>query len=75
VPTFRSNPYGAFNYIVSLGGQQGDGGEGSIIGGFSDVSGLGLEVNYSEYRNGNDKVNTRYPRLTRNTATSACRLG
>ncbi|HEX7423776.1 MAG TPA: phage tail protein [Terriglobales bacterium] len=58
MPTFRSNPYGAFNYIVSLGGQQGDGGEGSIIGGFSDVSGLGLEVNYSEYRNGNDKVNT-----------------
>src|SRR5829696_6757731 len=56
--TFRENPYGAFNYIVALGGGQGDGGEGSIIGGFSDVSGLGYEVSYSEYRNGNERFNT-----------------
>lgn len=58
MPTFRDNPYGAFNYIVALGGDQGDGSEGSVIGGFSDVSGLGFEVNYSEYRNGNEKFNT-----------------
>ena len=58
MPTFRNNPYGAFNYLVSLGGVQGDGSPGSIIGGFSDVSGLGLEVNYSEYRNGNERFNT-----------------
>jgi phage tail-like protein len=58
MPTFRSNPYGAFNYVVSLGGAQGDGSVGSIIGGFSDVSGLGMEVSYSEYRNGNEKFNT-----------------
>ena len=29
-------------------------GGGPIVGGFSDVSGLGNEINYSEYRNGND---------------------
>lgn len=58
MPTFRENPYGAFNYIVSLGGDQGDGAEGAVIGGFSDVSGLGVELNYSEYRNGNEKFNT-----------------
>jgi len=58
MPTFRDNPYGAFNYIVALGGAQGDGAEGSIIGGFSDVSGLGYEVSYSDYRNGNELVNT-----------------
>jgi phage tail-like protein len=58
MPVFRNNPYGAFNYLVALGGAQGDGGEGTIIGGFSDVSGLGLEVSYSEYRNGNEKFNT-----------------
>ena len=58
MPVFRDNPYGAFNYIVSLGGTQGDGGEGSIVGGFSDVSGLGFEVSFSEYRNGNERVNT-----------------
>lgn len=58
MPVFRNNPYGAFNYQVSLGGTQGDGGDGTIIGGFSDVSGLGMEVSYSEYRNGNEKFNT-----------------
>ena len=47
----RNTPYGAFNYIVEF-----DGGE--ILGGFSDVSGLGFEVNYSDYRNGNEMVNT-----------------
>jgi len=56
--TQRDNPYGAFNYLVALGGAQGDGSEGTIVGGFSDVSGLGFEVNYSDYRNGNERVNT-----------------
>ena len=42
--TFRDNPYGAFNFLVSLGGAQGDGREGTIVGGFSDVTGLGFEV-------------------------------
>jgi phage tail-like protein len=54
----RDNPYGAFNFIVSLGGDQGSGDEGQIVGGFSDVSGLGFEVQFGEYRNGNEKVNT-----------------
>ena len=58
MPVLRNNPYGAFNYIVSLGGAQGDGGEGTLVGGFSDVSGLGMEVSYSEYRNGNERFNT-----------------
>ena len=58
MPTFRDNPYGAFNFIVALRGRTGDGAEGSIIGGFSDVSGLGMDLNYSEYRNGNEKFNT-----------------
>jgi len=56
--TRRDNPYGAFNYLVSLGGMQGDGSEGVVVGGFSDVSGLGYEVSYSDYRNGNERVNT-----------------
>lgn len=51
--TFRETPYGAFNYLVSFGPD-----ENQIVAGFSDVSGLGTEVNYSEYRNGNDKLNT-----------------
>lgn len=58
MPTPRDNPYSAFNFQVSLGGAQGDGSEGTVIGGFSDVSGLGVEINYSEYRNGNERFNT-----------------
>jgi phage tail-like protein len=58
MPTYRDNPYGAFNYIVAIGGAQGDGSVGTVIGGFSDVSGLGVDISYSEYRNGNEKFNT-----------------
>lgn len=50
----RDNPYGAFNFMVRLGD---GGGEDQIVGGFSDVSGLGNEVKFSEYRNGNDMAN------------------
>ena len=56
--TQRDNPYGAFNFIVALGGAQGDGSEGSIVGGFSDASGLDTDITYAEYRNGNEKFNT-----------------
>jgi phage tail-like protein len=58
MPTFRENPYSAFNFIVALGGATGTGELGKVIGGFSDVSGLGFEVNYAEYRNGNEQKNT-----------------
>jgi phage tail-like protein len=56
--TIRNTPYGAFNYLVALGDQQGSGEAGIYIGGFSDVAGLGVEVSYSEYRNGNETFNT-----------------
>lgn len=56
--TLRDNPYSAFNFLVSLGGDQGTGDEGTIVGGFSDVSGLGSDVEYAEYRNGNERFNT-----------------
>lgn len=52
--TYRDNPYSAFNFMVSLQ----DGQESSLVGGFSDVSGLGREVSYAEYRNGNESFNT-----------------
>jgi phage tail-like protein len=50
----RDNPYGAFNFLVKLGDS---GGEDQIAGGFSDFSGAGNEVKYSEYRNGNESDN------------------
>jgi phage tail-like protein len=51
----RNNPYGAFNFMVTLGDIPPS--EDQIAAGFSDVSGLGNEVKFSEYRNGNDKAN------------------
>jgi phage tail-like protein len=54
--TERNNPYGAFNYLVSLGDKNND--QEEVFGGFADVSGLASEVSYSEYRNGNEKFNT-----------------
>lgn len=50
---FRETPYGVFNYLVNLG----DGSEGEVQGGFSEVSGLNAEVTVAEYRAGNAKVN------------------
>jgi len=46
----RTMPYGAFNFIVSFDGEE-------ILGGFSDVSGIGTEVTVAEYRNGNEREN------------------
>lgn len=47
----RDDPYGAFNFLVRLGDA---GGEDQTVGGFSNVSGLAAEIEYAEYRNGND---------------------
>lgn len=53
--TKRDNPYGAFNFRVEFADVAG--GE-PIQAGFSDVSGLGNELNFSEYREGTDPNNT-----------------
>ena len=50
----RETPYGAFNFLVNFGG---DNNPDSVLGGFSDVSGIGTEINIAEYRNGNEKEN------------------
>jgi phage tail-like protein len=54
MPT-RPNPYSNFKFLVKLGNIPPS--ETEIFGGFSDVSGLGNEVKYAEYRAGNDKAN------------------
>jgi len=59
----RDTPYSVFNYLVNLV----DGTEGSVQGGFSEVSGLNAEVTVAEYRNGNAKTNyvTKIPAITK----------
>ena len=45
----RANPYGAFNFLVEI--------DSLTAGGFSEVEGLGIEIDYILYRNGNDPTN------------------
>jgi phage tail-like protein len=51
--SFRERPYVQFNFLVDLG----NGTDGPDAG-FQEVSGLGMEVTVSEYRNGNEKENS-----------------
>ena len=48
-------PYVQFNFMVDLDDPEMD--PGSFTGGFQEVSGLGMEVTVSEYRNGSDRDN------------------
>ena len=50
VPTFRDNPYSNFNFLVDL--------DGTVLGGFSECSGLESETDVMEYREGGDKYNS-----------------
>jgi phage tail-like protein len=49
----RENPYQGFNFLVDLGDGQTDGPHA----GFHELSGLSMEVEVVEYRNGNSKTN------------------
>jgi phage tail-like protein len=50
----RDTPFCAFNFLVNFGGSDAP---DSVLGGFSDVSGIGSEINIAEYRNGSEKEN------------------
>ena len=50
----RDRPYVQFNFLVDLGTGNTDGPEA----GFQELSGIGMEVTVSEYRNGNEKENS-----------------
>jgi phage tail-like protein len=49
----RDRPYAQFNFLVDLGTGQTAGPEA----GFQECSGIGMDVDVVEYRNGNDKEN------------------
>lgn len=53
---YKGAPYPAFRFLVSIEQVIGDPKE--PVAGFSDVSGLGVEVNLSEYRAGNSPLLT-----------------
>lgn len=51
--TMRDRPYVQFNFLVDLGDGNTDGPEA----GFAEVSGLSMEIELIEYRNGNSREN------------------
>lgn len=59
----RDRPYTCFNFLVDLG----DGVTDSPQAGFSELSGLGMEVQLIEYRTGNSRENAvmKIPGLTK----------
>ena len=50
----RTIPYPAFNFLVNLNGPVGP---DEPLGGFSEVSGIQIDLTVAEYRNGNEKEN------------------
>jgi phage tail-like protein len=50
----RDRPYTQFNFLVDLGTGTTEGPEA----GFQEVSGIGMEVTVTEYRNGNERENS-----------------
>jgi phage tail-like protein len=52
MPTTRENRYSQFKFLVSLGGGRGSDEPGRVVGGFSDVTSLVTDVNYSGDGNG-----------------------
>ncbi|HOB47100.1 MAG TPA: phage tail protein [Zoogloea sp.] len=51
--TLREDPYGPFNFKVTISPASG----GEFRGGFSDVSGLSTEITHADYREGTDAAN------------------
>ncbi|MCH9672183.1 MAG: phage tail protein [Gammaproteobacteria bacterium] len=54
MPVFRDDPYPNFNFLVQLGEIISD--PGTVIAGFSEVSGLDIHTPVISYRNGNDRT-------------------
>lgn len=57
MPSRPERPYVQFNFVVDLKDPEMDGKVGSYVGGFQEVSNIGMEVTVTEYRNGNDLDN------------------
>lgn len=55
MPIREDRPYVQFNFVVDIGRPGLD--PTTFSGGFQEVSGIGMEVTVSEYRNGNDRDN------------------
>ncbi len=56
-PVQRNDPYGSYNFLVTVTGVSDDG--VAVSGSFTEVSGLEVEVPAIEYRNGSEDITVR----------------
>ena len=56
-PVIRGDPYGGFNFQVTINGVSDDG--SAVKGSFSEASGLETEVSPIDYRNGSEDIRVR----------------
>jgi phage tail-like protein len=54
MPVFREDPYGAYNFLVTVTGVSDDG--TAVKGSFSEISGLEVELSPIDYRTGSDPL-------------------
>ncbi len=57
MPIIREDPYGGYNFLVTINGVSDDG--NAVKGAFTEASGLETEVAPIEYRNGNEDITVR----------------
>lgn len=57
MPTYRDDPYPSFTFEVVVAGISDDG--RAVRGSFAEVSGLGVEIEPIEYRNGAEDITVR----------------
>ncbi len=75
MPVERKNPYSQFNFVVKLSAADSSD-DSDVDAGFQEVSGIGMEIAVSEYRNGNDQENhtRKIPGLSK-SADVTCKRG
>jgi len=56
-PVFRDDPYANYNFRIEINGVTDD--SQTVSAGFSEVSGLDVEIDVIEYRNGNETNTVR----------------
>jgi phage tail-like protein len=57
MPVIREDPYGGYNFLITVTGVSDDG--TAVKGSFSEISGLETELSPIEYRNGSEDITVR----------------
>jgi len=72
-PVQRDAPYAAHNFQVIVNGISDDG--AAVSGAFTEISGLEVEINPIEYRNGNEDITVRKQPGLKTQTNLTCKRG